>query len=238
MVDEVLAVGDAEFQKRCLGKLKEVSASKGRTILFVSHSMQAISTLCTRVLLLEKGEITASDNPENVINQYLASARKNIWKREWQPGEEAPGNEHIRVKSVELIPNLPNESARIDIRTEIKVRFSFYNAKREELSAGLKVFNLFDECIFDLTTASALFDEGYVEGECIIPGNFLNDGSYYISLTFDKDTSFPLFYFQNLFHFQNCLQFEVEDYRENVNWHGKWLGFVRPKFPFSLKQSI
>jgi lipopolysaccharide transport system ATP-binding protein len=70
-----------------------------------------------------------------------------------------------------------------------------------------------------------------VEGECSIPGNFLNNGSYYISLVIIKDTSVQVC------TFEECLSFELEDYRENMQWYGKWWGAVRPKFPFRLEQA-
>ena len=71
VVDEVLAVGDAEFQNKCLGKLREVAGAGGRTVLFVSHNMQAISELCSRVIMVAQGSIAADDRPEAVIGTYL-----------------------------------------------------------------------------------------------------------------------------------------------------------------------
>jgi lipopolysaccharide transport system ATP-binding protein len=72
IVDEVLAVGDAEFQKKCLGKMGDVTKGEGRTILFVSHQMGAISTLCNKGILLEKGKVTASGKMHTVIEEYLS----------------------------------------------------------------------------------------------------------------------------------------------------------------------
>ncbi len=75
IIDEVLAVGDAEFQKKCLGKMDEITKKEGRTILFVSHNLSAIKSLCTKTILLEAGKITASGDTEKVINKYLASPK-------------------------------------------------------------------------------------------------------------------------------------------------------------------
>lgn len=229
IVDEVLAVGDAEFQRKCIGKMKEVSEQKGRTILFVSHTMQAISNLCTRAMLLQKGRITASGAPQQVIEKYLGAYRETGWKYEWQNGEQAPGNEFITMRSVELVPHLPEGQEIVDIRTPLTVRFSFVNhSPGITLSTGLHLFTAAGECIFDVATAAAQYDADVIEGECQIPGNFLNDGSYYFSIIFVRDTSRPVFYFEN------CLQFDVEDHRENIAWYGKWRGYVRPQFPFRL----
>ena len=73
------------------------------------------------------------------------------------------------------------------------------------------------------------FDNGLFEGTCDIPCNFLNDGSYYFSIVFVKNSTTCLFYFEG------CLAFEVEDYRSNTEWFGKWLGYVRPSFPVIVK---
>lgn len=230
IVDEVLAVGDAEFQRKCIGKMKEVSSQRGRTILFVSHSMQAIANLCTSAILLKNGEVTASGSPSQVINQYFSSLRDVVLRHEWAHSNDSPGNMHITMKSVELEPQLPNDTTQIDIRTPLTVRFRFYNHNENiALSTGLHLFTAAGECIFDVSTDSTVQKSGFVEGECQIPGNFLNDGSYYFSIIFVKDTS------QELYYFENCLQFEVEDHRENIAWYGKWQGYVRPRFPFSLK---
>lgn len=229
IIDEVLAVGDAEFQKKCMGKMKDVSSQKGRTILFVSHNLQAVNNLCSRAIWLQKGVINAIGETQTVVNKYLGAFQKKLWKREWSC-QDAPGNEWLKLLSVELIPHLPHPTAPIDIRTPLTVRFRIYNANNNiNLSTNLVLFSLTGECIFDVPSASGDFDEGVVEGECTIPGKFLNDGSYYFSLFFLKDAS------RALFEFEECLHFDVEDYRENINWYDKWVGAVRPHFPFTLK---
>jgi lipopolysaccharide transport system ATP-binding protein len=75
IIDEVLAVGDGEFQKKCLGKMKNVSSEQGRTVLFVSHNMKAVASLCSQAILLEGGAITASGGVDDVINCYIDGAR-------------------------------------------------------------------------------------------------------------------------------------------------------------------
>jgi lipopolysaccharide transport system ATP-binding protein len=232
IIDEVLAVGDAEFQKKCMGKMKDVSTQKGRTILFVSHNLQAVNNLCSRAIWLQKGVISAIGETQSVVNKYLGAFQKKLWKREWSR-HEAPGNEWLKLLSVELIPHLPHPTAPIDIRTPLTVRFRFYNYNNNiNLSTNLVLFSLTGDCIFDVPSQSVDLEEGVVEGECTIPGKFLNDGSYYFSLFFLKDAS------RALFEFEECLHFDVEDYRENINWYDKWVGAVRPHLPFTLKNNI
>jgi lipopolysaccharide transport system ATP-binding protein len=230
IIDEVLAVGDSEFQKKCMGKMKDVSNQKGRTILFVSHNLQAINNLCSRAIWLQKGGISAIGDTQTVVNKYLGAFQKKLWKRDWSMAEDAPGNEWVKLLSVELIPHLPHPTASIDIRTPLTVRFRFYNFNNHiNLSTNLVLFSLTGDCIFDVPSASVNFDKGIVEGQCTIPGNFLNDGSYYISFFFLKDAS------RAIFEYEECLHFDVEDYRENIHWYDKWVGAVRPHFPFTLR---
>jgi lipopolysaccharide transport system ATP-binding protein len=230
IVDEILAVGDAEFQKKCLGKMKDASNTKGRTIIFVSHNLQAINNLCTKAIWLDKGVVKANGEAKTVVNNYLGSLQQKSWKNTFLSVDEAPGNENIKVLSVELIPHLEGNDA-IDIRTPLTVKFRFYNNNDDiNLSIDLLLYTLAGDCIFDIPSLSTKKDKGIYEGECTIPGNFLNDGSYYFTLFFSRDTSIELF------SLEECIYFEVADFRENTNWYDKWWGFVRPNFPLTIKQ--
>jgi lipopolysaccharide transport system ATP-binding protein len=231
IVDEVLAVGDAEFQKKCLGKMHDVSAKHGRTILYVSHNMQSVVNLCNRAIHLEHGKVIDIGPSSKVVNSYIGKYQEKRNYQSWENILDSPGNNFIRVHFVELIPQLADVEDPIDIRTPLTVRFKFWNlVEKQNISVGLHLFTAGRECIFDVSSSPQQYHKGLVEGQCHIPGNFLNDGSYYFSLIFMKDTSIELFYLEE------CLSVDVEDYRENMNWYGKWMGYVRPKFPFEVKQ--
>ena len=133
-----------------------------------------------------------------------------------------------------ITPQYPADVDIVDIRTPLLVNFEFwYNGEDEiNLMCGVHLFNVAGECIFDVSSQKNDFRNGMIKGECLIPGNFLNDGSYYISIIFVKDSSSVLFYYEE------CLSFTVEDYREDIAWYGKWIGHVRPKFDVLLEQSI
>ena len=230
IVDEVLSVGDAEFQRRCLGKMHDIAEKDGRTVIFVSHNLQAIQNLCSRTLLIQEGKITAEGPPAQVIGNYAQVSGQLKLAGEWDDPLKAPGNQHISIRKVQLIPDVPDGMKRMDVRTPLRVRFSFQNLNGPvNLCVGVHLFTGTGDCIFDVSSSPQLMSPGNYSGECRIPGHFLNDGSYYISLIFVRDTSVPLFYLEN------CLSFELEDYRENFSWYGKWMGSVRPDFPVSIR---
>jgi len=232
IVDEVLAVGDADFQQKCLGKMQKVSQSDGRTIIFVSHSMQAINNLCDKAVWLNKGIMKESGRASDVINKYVANIQKLNIKQVWDNPETAPGNNYVRFKRVELIPHKNNSEDPLDIRTPLTIQFEFWNLSDSiVLSSGLILNSYKGECIFDIPAPDVRCHKGIVSGECHIPGNFLNDGSYYISITIVKDKAV------GIYNFEECLSFEIEDYRPDLNWYGKWKGVVRPNFPFVLTPS-
>ncbi|MBS0026531.1 ABC transporter ATP-binding protein [Chitinophaga sp. 22321] len=228
IVDEVLAVGDVEFQRKCLGKMKEISDRKGKTVLFVSHNTQALLNLCDQVITLHKGQIIDQGNPADVIGSYLKNLQDDYLHQEYDSPDAAPGNDYIRIKKV----SLQYDTALFDIRTPFVVRFECWYTDPDpgKLIAGIHLFNMAGECIFDVASKGDLLQPGVISGECRIPGNFLNDGAYYLSVVFVKDTTTRLFYFEG------CLSFNVEDYRENTAWFGKWMGYVRPDFPVILNQ--
>lgn len=230
IVDEVLAVGDAEFQERCLRKMHDISGRNGCTVIFVSHNMQAVQNLCTTALLLQDGRITTHGTPPAVINHYIRQTKDYHFTKAWENPENAPGNAFIRMKKVTLTPGLQGEDKIIDIRTSLLIEFSFSSlSPKVNLCVGVHLFTIAGDCIFDVSSVPADYPAGDYSGECTIPGNFLNDGAYYISIIFVKDTSVPLYYIEE------CLSFEVEDYRENYAWFGKWMGHVRPDFPVNIR---
>jgi lipopolysaccharide transport system ATP-binding protein len=231
IVDEVLAVGDSEFQKKCMGKMKDVSNDKGRTIIFVSHSMHAVNMLCSKAIWLQKGSISAQGDTQTVIHKYLASTQNKVWKQEWPELKAAPGNDFVRVHSVELVPQQPDHSKPIDIFTPLTLKFTWSNlAEGMNLMTCLHLFTLEGECVFDVCATPLVTKKGSMEGEWVIPGNTMRYGSYYFSIMFVKDTTDPLFYLEE------CVYFDVEDYREKTNHYHTWQGYLHPKLPFKVSE--
>jgi len=228
IVDEVLAVGDAAFQKKCLGKMGEV-AKAGRTVIFVSHNMTAIRSLCQRAIWLDNGEILESGETNSVILNYIQRGAFATLEKTWEDSVTAPGDETARLRYVSVAPVGQEPDEPITISTAIEMRVGFWNYQPDALlNFSVVLYNLEGVAIFNTGSSPRSFPAGMVEGSFVIPGNFLNDGNYTIRLLLVKDTSIPLLDLHDL------LSFEVLDSERSGNWYGKVLGAVRPKFDWHL----
>jgi len=222
IVDEVLAVGDSEFQKKCLGKMKDVSSS-GRTILFVSHNSTAIQGLCNKAAFLQKGNLVKYGEVGEVLHDYMTSISKFQLQQNWETPDKAPGNDQVRIKNIEVIPEFVNGSKNIDVRTPMKINIEFWNMlESAHLNLSIFLYNMTGECVFNVGSQAKTFSKGLITGILEIPANFLNDGSYYISAMIVKDTADPIYFMED------AISFDVADWREGTNWYGKWPGAVRP----------
>jgi lipopolysaccharide transport system ATP-binding protein len=222
IVDEVLAVGDSEFQKKCLGKMKDVSSS-GRTILFVSHNITAVQGLCNKAAFLKNGNLVKYGEVGEVLHDYMSSISKFQLQQNWETPEVGPGNDLVRIKKIEVVPTFVDGSKNIDVRTPLKINFEFWNMlESAQLNLSMFLYNMTGECVFNVGSPAKTFSNGLVKGVLEIPGNFLNDGSYYISVMIVKDTADPIYFMED------AISFDVADFREGTNWYGKWPGAVRP----------
>jgi lipopolysaccharide transport system ATP-binding protein len=187
VVDEVLAVGDAEFQKRCLGRMSEV-ASAGRTVLFVSHNMQAVRRLCERSLLLERGSLVADDETEVVVRRYLASVDANEGgQRRWDDAESRPGDAVCRLVGARIADEAGNTASTFLSSQPIVVTIEFDLAETQPaLSAGFDLASVDGSLVFRTfhTDAPEESRPTLVAGRnvvrCTIPPGLLNTGRYAI----------------------------------------------------------
>jgi lipopolysaccharide transport system ATP-binding protein len=229
IVDEVLAVGDAQFQKKCLGKMEAVG-QEGRTVLFVSHNMTAVQKLCSSAILLNKGQLQISSDVENVINAYLNLQNSPILERQFN-SSDALGNDLIRIKSIKISPNSSSSIGDIQTNTDICIEccFWFFSTKKRNVMLAMHLSTLEGDCIFASCSPSSELEEGLYQETCYIPGNLLNDGMYKVSILFvEEETTW-------LYKFDDALMFEVKDYREiNASW--KWPGAVRPILNWNLER--
>jgi lipopolysaccharide transport system ATP-binding protein len=191
IIDEVLAVGDAQFQKKCLGKMGNV-AKEGRTVLFVSHNMGTISRLCTNAFLLDNGKLQAMGNVKETINLYLLSSTSSTAKMNWLP-EEAPGDSTCRLLSVMLIQDKGYPTIQIDITKTFAIEIEI-EVLQEVRELGVAIKILTADGIIVLHTAHVLkpdgsgsiyIDKGKWNLQCLIPADLLNVGNYSLSVGAD-----------------------------------------------------
>lgn len=231
IVDEVLAVGDADFQKKSLGKMKEVAAND-KTILFVSHNLTAVSNLCNKTLHLEKGTVKQMGDTSVVLKNYMSEVQSKKMSYEADSFHSGLGNDFIRLKYAEIKPEISKDVDYWTINDPFNLHFEFWNTLNEvDLNVSIHLYASTGECIFNIGNQPTRFNAGIVTADIAIPGNFLNDGSYFLSIMVVKNSSIVLANFEELF------EFEIADYRENTTWYGKWPGYVRPNFPIIMKQA-
>lgn len=191
VIDEVLAVGDAEFQRKCLGKMGEVSRS-GRTVLFVSHNLNAVETLCTTALALDKGRIQEQGTDvRGIINRYLGlSSGPGTAASEWINSQGA--FDHPTVQPLYLaIADAHGQPLRAAARGDDALQVIIRGDVRQvdpALNAGFSLFNQeSQELLWSLTTdgpeeAWPKLETGIVEFRCAIPRRLLNEGTYRLEL--------------------------------------------------------
>ncbi len=228
IVDEVLAVGDAEFQKKCLGKMGDVSKGEGRTVLFVSHNLTAVKELCNSGILLDQGRLVYSGGvTESVIEYQRSSLTKSSYKHHG-PIEEAMGNKNIRITEFSASPT---NGEIIDIDSGINVKLKFYNFKPNiNLDATFEL-RTFEEVVVFQTGALISTEKDSQSKEYIvefqIPTRLLNAGNYYFTLVFGENQRYVLY------ARENAIAFEVENIKIGVNTN-ILPGIVRPKFNYKI----
>ncbi len=231
LVDEVLAVGDAEFQDRCLGKMRQVAGEGGRTVLFVSHNMSAVRSLCRRAVRLEEGRVAATGDTDEVVAEYLARDSREEHRQAWARPEDAPGNERVRVRRVELDYPGRDRGAPVHTSTPLRVSFEVWNLEDGlELNFSTHLQSLAGEVIFNHWTEARTFRRGIVSATFDLPGGFLNDGAFELDLMVVSQA-------RSLFRLNPALRFRVHDDRTGTRWFGRVRGAVRPRFlPFPIRQ--
>lgn len=222
LIDEVLAVGDAGFQKKCLGKMGEV-AKEGRTVLFVSHNMVAVQALCHNALCLDGGRVHQYGESRPVVGDYLQAGVSAVTERIWDDKTTVPGNEKIKLRFARVCQDQPQLKNLIDLDTPLRLEFEIWNNLGNAL-IGFTVHIYTIEGIYVFATASDASPRhhGPVRAVVKIPAHFLNDQIYTVTLQVVKDPG------ETLFIYQNILDFEVHDVNREQSWLGKWPGVIRP----------
>jgi lipopolysaccharide transport system ATP-binding protein len=237
LVDEVLAVGDERFQKKCIGKMESVGR-EGRTVLFVSHNMNAIHRLCPRVILLEEGGIRADGETSDVISQYLNADRSAEDLKEWLTPEQAPGDETVRLKRVRIFGRNGENRSNFEIREPVFIEVEFWGLNpRQPFMPILVLHNDNGICVLETAAnhdpayTGKARSKGIYRSVCSIPGNFFNEGMYNIDVLIR--VLVPRRYFVRE---SNLLSFRVEDSGSGKSvkgdFHKNWSGVVAPLLPW------
>ena len=227
IVDEVLAVGDSQFQKKCLGKMDEV-AKQGRTVVFVSHNMAALRVLCGTGIYLASGRLRASARMTDVLGIYLRDSETPFEKT--RIGQVGSAEEKIRLVSVRALSIADAEIARAEIVDSFIIEIVYEVAKPSlVLNLSIAVYNQEQVHVF---SSASISDSrwhqkphplGTYRSRCRIPGGLLNDGAHSVSVIFVENGVKPIA------QFDRALRIELVDLGQNRGgYFGYWGGVVRP----------
>jgi lipopolysaccharide transport system ATP-binding protein len=242
VVDEVLAVGDASFQKKCIGKMQDVADGSGRTVLFVSHNMTAVKQLCNHAISLANGKIVSQGDPNQIIDDYLGSQESNQQQIEWPNRSTSPGDTAFRIRKLQ-VDNAAHSGEKINIANPCVVKIFYEMLKPADSSmltidTSIHLKNTEGLVIFatghtrHLDDSPVLFkndDPVTLCDSCMIPAHFLNDTNYVIDAYVLTNT--------NRFHavVRDSISFSViEGAREG--WPGKIVGVLRPTLAWTTEQ--
>jgi lipopolysaccharide transport system ATP-binding protein len=234
IIDEVLAVGDAEFQKKCLGKMKDVTGN-GKTVLFVSHNMTAMNSLCDTVMYLKDGMVERTGQPNEVINYYLSHGSEITTYRSWENGS-SPGDDAVKLKEARLVNRNGDSINLVNFHDVVGIEFSY-----QVLIKGfcpipnIHLFNEKGDYIFtSAETQNNFFSApGIYKTTMWLPSHFLNDGRYVAAVA--TTTVIP----QRIhFYERDVLVFDViEDMNLRPSeYRGNIPGIIRPKLDWNTER--
>lgn len=233
VVDEVLAVGDAEFQKKCLGKMGEV-ASGGRTVLFVSHNMQAIVALCSRVLWLNQGRVMMTGNTAAIAEKYVSFGSEDLAEIRWE-FDQAPGTEAVRLKALRVTDASETTCNNFNLSDSIKLEMEFWVVKGGmRLNPSFQLLNQLGVIVFATTNfhdpewSDRVYKPGLYRTTCVIPGHLMNEGKYTISALVIRNR-------HDAHIREEAVSFSVhDDGVSRSGYTGGWIGIVRPLLPWTI----
>jgi len=229
LVDEVLAVGDASFQRKCLGKMGDV-AEAGRTVLFVSHNLVAIQRLCSRVIWLDEGEIVEDGQSGEVVSNYLKMYSSTQKEQKWSDMNTAPGNDSVRLRRACVHPEDGTSDDQITVRMPFLIEFEFWNLVPDSnirinimliTEHGITAFSSspYQEMIWNGNPLPI----GLFRSACHIPGDLLNAGLHRVMIRVVKNNRYIIY------RSEDILSFDVHDSSdEQVTYFGGRAGAVRP----------
>ena len=240
VVDEVLAVGDASFQRRCLDKMEEAGQG-GRTVLFVSHNMSAVTRLCQRAILLQEGRVIMDGLPSQVVSAYLTSGFGTTAENRWPDPDRAPGNDIVRLRAIRVRDEQGHVKEALDIRTPVGIDIEYEVLKEGHvLVPNVHLTNEEGVYVFAANETDPEWrgrkrPPGRFVTTAWIPGNLLAEGMHFITVAIS--TLDPV-----IVHFveRNAIAFQVVDTRDGDSARGDYAGpfpgAVRPMLRWSTRE--
>ena len=240
IIDEVLAVGDASFQRKCLNKM-EHSGKEGRTVLFVSHNLPAVTQLCTRAILLQQGKVVLDDTASEVVAAYLRDTDREVSFLNWS-GEDAPGDEVVRLRSVRVKTDQGESSDSLDLRYPIglemqyEVQESGYHFLPHFIVVNDQGLTVFTTLETDPEWESKARTPGFYTTTAWVPGNLMSAGKYFLAPVMAS-----LDPFKNHFYEPEAISFHIDESFEPGGargiYTGKMDGVFRPKLDWETQYS-
>jgi lipopolysaccharide transport system ATP-binding protein len=226
IIDEVLAVGDAEFQKKCMGKMQDV-AQGGRTVLFVSHSMAAIKSLCSKCIVMDAGRIAYDGPVDGAISKYLEQLESIGSRRQWNEFD-APQDDLFRLRGVEAVNGL--DSSRPCLIAEPTDIVIDYEVLQDHPMVSLSV-HLYTQgvCAFVGGSSGQKQSRGAYRTTCRIPGGLLNDNNYSITVFLIANTT-DLKIIE-----REAIAFNAEEHQGREDYLGHVIGAVRPNLEWNTE---
>jgi len=241
LIDEVLAVGDAAFQQKCLGKMSKV-AEEGRTVVFVSHNLTAVTQLCSRAVMLAEGIVQQQGNTADVVSTYLQSG-SSAGEHVWTDSLKAPGSKNFKLHAVRVI-SAGSVKSEVDIDKEVNVEVEFWNnnAGARNVCTTIYLLNSVGTVVLSTGTtpaANALPEQwfasphpaGLFRSVCTFPANFFNEGLYYLSVYIT--TLGPLTVEVDAPQLLSFRVFDTGAMREAGG--GAWAGLLRLRLPWATE---
>lgn len=238
VVDEVLAVGDAAFQKKCLGKMEQ-AGTEGRTILFVSHNMAMISSLCDKAIQLENGHLIAQGSSESVILSYATSGKNSPASVDYRHSRRHIGDHYAELRAADIRDEQgqPIQEIQIDKPFAIHMEYRISVETDRHFVPNFHFYRADGSCAFTASSEKTkhLSQREYV-AECHIPANFMNDGLYSVRLALSSFESGVSVHFDEV----GALTFNVRDPIEGVptraaGYNGPIPGAVRPLLTWKIE---
>ena len=239
IVDEVLAVGDTQFQKKCLGKMHDMG-DQGRTVLFVSHSMDAVARLCKRVILLDQGKVIADGSAHEVVGKYMHAGASTRASKEWTDLSTAPGGDVVRLCGVRVKTVEGKISDVIDIRQAFAIELEIEVLRPGwVLTPNLELYSDGGECIFESFDMDPNWRRcsrpvGRYVSRAWIPGNLLSEGAHFVTMHCVSIDPVRI-----MIKVEEVVGFKVVDNREGDSargdYTGEMVGAVRPMLKWTTQ---